>query len=371
MENIIEDNDKIYEKLDALYDEDKFDEIIEEIAKIPRKQWSNKLWFRLIGAYSSSGKFGEATQELQGIFPHCQTREDKARYWYQLGYICYKTDHEFAAKHLYEKGLAADPDDSLGLKAEIEECNAYISEDLLKLADISFRATETIKKHCGSANGKIKYRVSEEEFTLRLGYLSAIRHIPGTQYGLGFDDYLKKFPENEKPIVRDFLKRNFRITNKKSLLEICNNTMSYNLARVLQNICSYIVGNPDFDASALNDNGKEFFNDAAEYFKYELKFLPEGGVAAWDICEKIGFARNCYACDILSESEYREIMNEQTAYAKKFFSSFEEYLTSLVLGAGMFMFVEDNRSVKSAIEFIDRVMPLVLEGDVPDVLWNK
>ena len=371
MENLIPDNDLIYDNLDKLYDSDKFDEIIAEIAKIPRKQWSTKLWFRLIGAYSSSGKFAEATQELQGIFPRCQTREDKARYWYQLGYVCFKTDHEFAAKHLYEKGLAADPEDTLGLKDEIQECNEYISEDLLKLAEISFRATETIKKHCGSEKGKVKYRVSDEEFTLRLGYLSAIRHIPGTQYGLGFDNYLKKFPENEKPIVREFLKRNFRITNAKTLADICNKTMSYNLAKVLQDVCSYIVGNPDFDISAINESGKEFLNDAAEYFKYELKFLPEGGVAAWDICEKIGFARNCFACDLITEEEYRAIMNEQTEYAKKFFSSFEEYLTSLVLGAGMFMFVEDNRSVRSAIEFIDRVMPLVLEGDVPDLLWNK
>lgn len=372
MDNFIPDNEPIYDTLDKLYDEDKFDEIIEEITKIPRKNWSNKLWFRLIGAYNSAGKFGEATQELQKIFPRCQSHGDIARYWYQRGYICYKTDHEFAAKHLYERGLAADPDDELNLRSEIEECGGYILDDLHKLAEIARRVKATLIKHCAPAPGIVKYRVSEEEFSLRLGYLSAIRRIPGTEYGLGFDDFLKKFSNNEKPIVREFLKRNFKITGKKSLDELCGGSMSYNLSMVLHNVCSQVMGKPDFDVSALDNNGRELFSDLTVFFSYIAEFLPErGGIAAWDISEKIGFARNSYACDLISEGEYRAVIAEQTGYAKKYFSGFDEYLTSLVIGGGTFMFIEDNRSVKSAIAYINSIMPLVLEGDVPDIMWNK
>ncbi len=372
MDNFISDNDPIYEKLDRLYDEDKFDEIIAAVKAVPRKHWSNKLWFRIIGAYNNTGKFGEAVQELQGIFPRCRSHEELARYWYQRGYILYKTDHELAAQHLYERGLLADPDDSLDLKAEISECVSIVSGDLQKLANISERAMMALKKHCASTMGKIKYRLSDEEFALRLAYLPSIRHIPNTKYGLGFDNFLKKFPDDEKRIVRAFLKNNFGIIDKKSLDELLNGKLSYNLTSVMHNVCAQAAGSPDFDVSALDQNGKELFGDFTLFLSYIIKFLPtRGGVTAWDISEKIGFTRNAYACDIITEKDYREAVSIYTDLAKRCFSDFDEYLTSLVLGSGMFMFLEDNRSVKSAIKYIDTVMPLVLEGDVPDIIWNR
>ncbi len=372
MDNFISDNDPIYETLDRLYDEDKFDEIIAAVKAVPRKQWSNKLWFRIIGAYNNTGRFGDSIQELQGIFPRCRSHEDLARYWYQRGYILYKTDHELAAQHLYERGLAADPDDTLELKTEISDCIAIVAEDFQKLANISERAMMTLKKHCVSSMGKIKYRVSDEEFALRLAYLPAIRHIPNTKYGLGFDDFLKKFPDDEKRIVRAFLKNNFGVVDKKSLDELLNGKLSYNLTSVMHNVCAQAAGSPDFDASALDQNGRELFGDFTLFLSYIIKFLPiRGGVTAWDLSEKIGFARNAYACDVISEKDYCEAVNKYMDIAKQCFSDFDEYLTSLVLGSGMFMFLEDNRSVKSAIKYIDTVMPLVLQGDVPDIMWNR
>ncbi|MCH5207522.1 MAG: DUF1266 domain-containing protein [Oscillospiraceae bacterium] len=371
MDNLISDNDKLFEKLDKLYDEDKFDDVIKEITKVPQENRSNKLLFMLIGAYSSSEKYGEALRELEQIFERCETNEDIARYWYQRGYICYKTDHEFAAKHLYERGLEAAPDDPLDLKSEIEECNSFILDDLHKLADISYRAKTTIQKHCASGMGRVKYRLSDEEFSMRLSFLSAIRQIPGTKLGLGFSDFLKTYPDKEKPVVREFLKQRFKITDKKSLDSFINNSFSYNLAFLLHNVCANAAGTPDFDLSALDRNGRELFEDLTVFFSYIARYLPErGGVAAWDICEKIGFARSAFACGIINEKDYRSIVNTMTNFAKDNFSSFEEYLTSLVIGSGTFMFVEDNRSVKSAIRFIDQMMPLILVGDVADVMWN-
>lgn len=372
MDNFISDNDPIYETLDRLYDEDKFDEIITAVKAVPRKQWSNKLWFRIIGAYNNTGRFGEAIRELQGIFPRCRSNEELARYWYQRGYILYKTDHELAAKHLYERGLLADPDDTLDLKAEISECTAIVADDLQKLANISERAMMTLKKHCVSTMGRIKYRLSEEDFALRLAYLPAIRHIPNTKNGLGFEDFLKKFPNDEKKIVREFLKHNFSITDKSSLDELLKGKLSYNLTSVMHNVCANAAGTPDFDFSALDRDGKDLFSDFTLFLSYIIKFLPEhGGVTAWDISEKIGFTRNAYACDIITENDYRDAVNKYTEIAKKCFSGFDEYLTSLVLGSGMFMFLEDDRSVKSAIKYIDTIMPLVIQGDVPDIMWNR
>ena len=372
MDNFIPDNDAVYETLDKLYDEDKFTDIINEITKIPKEKWSNKLWFRLIGAYNSSERFGEASRELQEIFPRCRSNEDIARYWYQRGYSFYKTDHEFAAKHFYERGLAADPDDTLNLKGEIEECNSFLLEDLHKLAEISNRVKITLEKHCASGMGRVKYRVSDEEFSMRLGYFPAIRRIPGTKFGLGFKDFLKTFSDDDKPVVREFLKKNFKITDKKSLDDLCNNNFSYNLSLLLHNVCSNVIGKPDFDTSKLDINGRELFSDLTVFFSYIAKYLPErGGLSAWDICEKIGFARNSFACGIITEADYRAIVNKMTDFAKNSFSSFAEYLVSLVIGSGTFMFLEDNRSVKSAIRFINEMMPLVLEGDVPDIMWNE
>lgn len=370
MSDIILDNDEIFETLDKLYDEDKYDDIIGIITKIPRQKWSNKLWFRLIGAYNNSEKFGESLRELKEIFPRCQTHEDKARYYYQRGYICYKTDHELAARHLYERGLEADPDDTLNLKAEIEECNGYIVEDMHKLAEICYRVRDTLRKHCASGMGRVKYKISEDEFIMRLAYLPAIRRIPGTEHGLGFANLTKQFPDAEKPAVKAFLKRNFGIVDKKTLFNLCANGFSYNLATVLHNVCSSVAGEPDFDVNTLDKNGQEMFSDLTVFISSVARFLPErGGVSAWDISEKIGFTRNAYACGLITEEDFRTYAGQLAELAKGSFPSFEEYLASLVIGSGMFMFIEDDRSIKSAIKFIDQNMPLVLEGDVPDLMW--
>ncbi len=372
MENLISDNDPIYDELDRLYDEDKFDRIIEIIEEIPEERQSNKLRFRLIGAYNNTERYDDARRALNDIFPKCQKPEELARYWYQYGYICYKTDHELAAKHLYEKGLSADPNDALDLKNEIKECDRYITEDLQKLSDTAYRVKDTLKKHCYGEMGRIKARVSDEGFTLRLSYLSAVRKIPGTNEILGINDFLKKYPDREKPIVRTFLKQHFGITDFGTLAELCDKKMSYNLTMVLGNVCSSAIGKPNFDMDKLTDDGRELMGDLMLFVSSIMKFLPEkGGVTAWDICEKIGFSRMAYACGVISEKEYRAIAERQTDFAKRCFSAFDEYLTSLVLGSGLFVFLEDNRSIKSAISYINSIMPIVLLGDAPDIMWNK
>lgn len=372
MDGYIPDNDKIFEALDKLYDEDNFDGIVKAVTKIPKENRSPKLWFRLIGAYSSSERFSEALRCLNEVFPLCKTNEEQARYWYQNGYIMYKTDHEFAARRLYQRGLEADPADTLNLKAEIDECDAYLLEDLQKLGKTAALVKSTLEKHCSTSVDRLKRRLSDEAFTVKLGFLPSIRRIPDAKKGFLPLDFLAVYSDKDKPAARKFLKDALDITDLSSLQNALNGKITYNLAMVLHNVCSKVAGNPDFEPEELGRDGQELFDDLTVFFSYILPFIPQkGGLAAWDISEKIGFSRIAFGCDLISENEYRAIMKSMANYAKENFSSFDEYLVSLVLGGATFMFFENNRSVKSSIDYINELMPLILESDLPDIMWNK
>ena len=93
----IKDTDPLYDTLDVWHDEDEYDKILETIYAIPREQWSNKLWFRVISALNNKGEFTEAKKEIGALNDRCETPAEMAKLFYMLGYIFYKSDQEYKA----------------------------------------------------------------------------------------------------------------------------------------------------------------------------------------------------------------------------------------------------------------------------------
>lgn len=369
----ISDDDRLYEQLDKWHDADEYDSIVSAVLEIPREQWSNKLWFRLISAYNNLKQFDKAQEELDMISPRCKEPVDLARLHYMRGYIFDVNRKELMALHCYEDGLEADPDNisGLDLEKEIADCRGYIEKDLKKLRELSEKVTKDIKKRYAQMPYSAKYELSDEEFTMQLGFLPAIRRIPGHEHALGFKEYFKKYEGEQLEQAKEWFRNLFGVTGRESFIEMFQNGRDCNIAHFGRDILANLNGNPIFEASELNKSGRRLFDDTTLYIKAFAEFLPKAGVAAWDMSEKIGYARHAYAVGYLSDYDYSSCLNSITDAAKECFSSAEEYMLSLAFGSALYMFMVDSRSISSGEDFLLKSVAFMLQGDLADIRWKQ
>lgn len=370
---VIKDDDVIYEKLDKWYDNKEYDKIAEAVLDIPFERWSNRLWFRLISAYNNLKQFDKAGLELQKLKSRCESPDDIAHWYYMNGYIQFMNNRIFSALHLYEDGLAADPEDTgeLDLQQEIDDCWVQIKKDLKILHDISDNIVKDIKLNCSEKADSDKLKLSDEQFTLELGFLPGIRKIPGQEKGLGFNEYFKRFEGNEKEMAKDWLKKLFDISDNESFKAFLQKSIYCNMAHFGDDTIALINKSPNFQISELNGEGKRLFQDTTLFVNAFAEYLPKAGTHAWDICEKIGYLRCAYAVDYIPQEHYINCMMSLTEEAKAKFNSTEEYVTSLIFGCGLYMFMIDDCSIDSGVKFLCQMATYILHGDLPHVLWRK
>ena len=366
------DENALLNRLDELFDEDGFAEIEREIRKLPREELSLELRFRLVSALNNQKKLEESIVELKEIEPLCSTPAEKSRFWYSTGYVHYVNDCEMAASHCFKKALEIDPDDSaeLDLKDIIEECDGYIYRDLMELKGFGRAAVEAIHARCEEVAEKDRTELSEPEFTVYLGFLSGIRVPVGLEKPLLFDDVMKKVSDEEKPILRDFLQKYFGISDADGFKRLYHEDMRYNLYGMAGDVLAYLDGKPRFPIPELAGTGREFFDDCSEYLNAIRECMTEPNVLGWDISEKVGMARLCYACDLLSDSDFIGCMSALAQAARDKFASFEEYMISLIMGCGFFMFIDGNCSIKSAISFMNTILPMLLSSPLARLKWG-
>ncbi len=367
------DDNELIRSINEWYDKDEYDKIINGILGVPRELWSTDLRRYLISAYNNLEQFDKSWKELKELKPMCDTPELEAAYYYLCGYIYYRQDKDMMAISCYNDGKAADPEDTgeRDFDSLIEESRKYIASDLKKLEQLSEQIYNDIKKVCAEKPEKEKHDLSEEEFTMLLGFLPGIRKVPGMDHSPGFDEYFIKYEGKDKQCVLDFFKNMFNVTDRDSFHDLFTKYVGCNISNIYNDVPPYLAGKPNFDISELNDIGREAFMNAVEFFKPFVKYLPNAGVLAWDICEKVGFARLAYSCDIIGNTDYCTIMMMLTDLAQANFSSFEEYLLSLAFGCGVYMFHIDEWSIAEAMKFMRQMMPLLLQGDLPYVKWMK
>lgn len=369
---LISDNDPIYDNLDEYYENDEYGKIVGAVLKIPEERRSAKLRFRLISAYNNLKEFDKARGELEAVFPQCKTSVERAKFHYMFGYINDMLDKEMMARACYEEGLDMDPENESGLDLadKIADCNEYIQKDLDALRKMSEKMAKDIDERCRlSIEKNDMLELSEEEFTMELGFLPGIRKLPGFEHGIGFNKFYTVYEGEQKEIARKWFKDYYGVTDKESFIRFYQGSRACNISRMAGDVTAYLGGKPNFDTNELNRNGKRSFFNTVEFIKAFSEFLPEGGILAWDLSEKIGFCRHAYACGILPNSDYRASMIYLRDAAKKNFSSVPEYLGSLVFGSGVYMFSADDWSIKSSMEFMKQMIVLLLNGDLPHVKW--
>lgn len=365
----IDDGDELFDRIDEQLDNDEYDAVISEIMSIPREKQSNKLRFRLVTAYSNKRDFQKAREALEEVRPLCVSPNDNARYRYQRGYICYMNDKEILARRYFIEAAEIDPEyaKEIALEDDIADCDSIINENLSNFRELCKAVSADIKLQCSRSSEKKK--LSDEEFRMRLGFFPALRPLPGFERAMGFEGYSDKLGGEERDKTRQWFANYYGVTNTESFYAMIQSHRDCNLARLTDDAMAFLTGSPNFDIKELNENGKFSFGNAAAFVRQFGTFLPRGGTHAWDIGEKTGFARHAHRCGIIGDDDYSRIMELLSNMAKERFSSWEEYMRSLIFGAAMFVYTLDEWNVAGAIRFTADMMKLIMRYDLAESSW--
>ncbi|MCM1167531.1 MAG: DUF1266 domain-containing protein [Ruminococcus sp.] len=365
----VSDGDAIYDDLDKWFDEDEFGKIAEAVLAVPEEQWSVKLRFRLISAYNNMKEFARSREQLVKIQPECKKPDEIARFCYMNGYILFMNDKEMAALAYFENGVAADPDDTCGLdiKSDVKDCAEYVEKDLNELHRLAGMICADVDKRCAQSPQKLK--PDDERLALILGSLSAVRKVPGVDKALGTESFFFKFDDSEKKIVAKWLGEQFGIKDAESFKKFYREARGCNISVMFSDIRALFSGKPNFNADELEPGGKRAFFNTCTFVKTFYEFLPEVGVLAWDVSEKIGFCRLAFACGIIPNSDYVSAMLAITDASRKYFDSAAEFVKSLILGSALYMFSLDEWNIKRAISFMRQTATVLFQSPMPDIEW--
>lgn len=259
-------------------------------------------------------------------------------------------------------------------REEYEEiCSRTNRKDLTTLHELCEKVSTDIEARCRQTQKK--HDISEEDFVMRLGFFPAIRKVPGFDTVIGFegtDAYYAKYEGEDQEKCLRWLGEFYEITDEDSFFEYIQNDRGCNLARMAGDVLAQINGRPNFDINALNEQGRYAFENTVHFMEPFAEYLPQAGVLAWDICEKIGLVRHAYRCGIIDRAEYCHGMMVFRDAAVENFSSWEEYMRSLIYGCGLYMynFDMDESGIAGAIDFICMLTPMLLNSDLADSEWN-
>lgn len=366
----IVDSDELFDKIDGQIDNDEFEAVVSEILSIPREKWSNKLRFRLICAYNNLGEFDKSEEVLGEAAKNIASPNDAARCNYYRGHMCFMNDREIMARKNYMKAAELDPEyaKEIDLEDDINECNRIISEDLAGFHALGASVCEDIKKRF--AKSSEKRDISDEEFQTRLGFFPGIRKIPGFEHPMGFEKYFDEYKGEDRENCLKWFDDLYGITDSESFFRHIQTNLGCNLERTIYDVAAYLVGKPNFDIEKLDEVGRFAFESTSLFTGAFMEYLPKAGVLAWDISEKIGFARHAHSCGIISNEDYCKGMLVLSDKARKGFSSWEDYMLSLIFGAGLYMFIMEEWSISAAGKFVLNMLPFLLNGDLADVVWR-
>lgn len=372
----ISDTDKLYNRLDELEENEKYDDMGRLIFEVPRGQWSLKLHFLLISVCLNVGNYPAATIELRNVFPSCEEKSDVAQFYYYSGYAeANLAKNNILGLSLFKQALAADPGDELGLDIEQEcrECAAEIDRQIQDLRGQCSKAALTVRALCREANAVRE--LGWREFALELEFLSTFKTPPvrmekGDVKPLGQTDLYEKFSEEDKPAIAAWLKAVFGITDFPSLLKNMNENRGFNLNPLTIDIACHLAGHPRFDIEILDESGREAFELFSKPISCFADLLPGGGVMAYDIGKKIAILRFAFGADIIGKDDFTKAAEELSRLAADCFENAEEFLTSLLFGSALGTFDGTSGNLTVAANALEITLKEISRCGLPSVQWQ-
>lgn len=352
----IADDDKLYELLDQWHDEDEYDNILEKIFEIPRQQWSNKLWFRVISAYNNKEQFGDASKELQQMRPFCVEPGDIAKWYYMYAYMFYANDKEVLASWYLKEGLKHNAGHEACLELK-EECDEYIERHMDIVKEMLERAAECIEKRQIEVLEKDELKAcAGGEFAALLSFPACLRMVPGIPKCMGLDIFYKCETEEAKEETREFLKQYFGIVDTESVKQAWGR---YRSASDYVDFTGFWDGKPSFDIRQLNEDGLSAFESAKFFAELFRNYVKDTGLYAVDISERMTLLRMAFACDILSNTDYCSAMLVLEDIAKEHYHSWKEYAIAAFCGNAYTVYSDTHMDLKQTVQYMNKILSVL------------
>ena len=364
----IADDDKVYELLDKWHDEDEYDKILEKIFEIPREQWSNKLWFRVISAYNNKEMFKEAAAELEKLKPQCELPGDLAKWYYMFAYMFYANNREVLALWYLKEGLRHHPghEGSIRLKGECEEFIATQTKEVKRLVAMAAECIERRQKEV--ADSQELRECKGAEFAALLSFPTCIRVVPGIPKCMGLEAFYKCESEEAKKETREYLQKYFGITDKETTMK------SWSRQRNESDFCdfkSFWNNEPRFDISKLTEDGKSAFESAKLFCEIFREYVEDTGIGAADINTMMTTIRIAYACDILTNTDYSSAMQALEELARKHYHSWKEYAIAAFCGGAYEVYCNSHMDLRQTINYMKQILSVLPHMDWFYYQWEK
>ena len=363
----IADDDKIYEALDKWHDEDEYDKILDTIFKIPREQWSNKLWFRVISAYNNKSEFHEAIDELTELKEHCTEAADIAKWHYMFAYIFYMRDQYVMAKKFLEKAVEYAPERE-DYQEFLEECEEYIEKKVDKARIVFEYAEEWLAKAEKELQEKGEKKDCEGvEFWALLSFPAAFRIYPGLPHCMGVETFYKCSTEEEKQELREFLATELGITDVESTKEAFT---SFHCGFEYEDFVAAWNGE-GIDVSQLDILKSSVYESCLFFGEVIRDYVPEGGIHAADIVEMMMVLRMAYACDILSNYDYSQAALALADWVQEIYHSWQEYAMATFCGIAYSVYRSSYSNLKETIEVMSKQLTFMPHLDYLYYNWEE
>ena len=195
-------------------------------------------------------------------------------------------------------------------------------------------------------------------FCTILSGLPSFRRLPGIPEHMGFDpNYTCDSPENAQEL-RQYLESVFGIKDADTL-----NTQRYEFFHTFNEYYDFASewdGTPTVDVDTLSDDGKLIYTKSRDFAYYFRDLVGQQGFLAWDIGEHVMLIRAAYACGILTQSLYEDMLILEGRQCNEMFANFGDFAISALCGAVYYMFVTAGQFEEDGLaEFLDINMRIV------------
>lgn len=195
-------------------------------------------------------------------------------------------------------------------------------------------------------------------FCTILSGLPSFRRLPGIPEHMGFDpNYTCDSPENAQEL-RQYLESVFGIKDADTL-----NTQRYEFFHTFNEYYDFASewdGTPTVDVDTLSDDGKLIYTKSRDFAYYFRDLVGQQGFLAWDIGEHVMLIRAAYACGILTQSQYEDMLILEGRQCNEMFANFGDFAISALCGAVYYMFVTAGQFEEDGLaEFLDINMRIV------------
>lgn len=195
-------------------------------------------------------------------------------------------------------------------------------------------------------------------FCTILSGLPSFRKLPGIPEHMGFDpNFTCDTPENAQEL-RTYLESVFGIKDADTLA-----TQRYEFFHTFNEYYDFACewdGNPNFDVETLTDDGKLIYTKSRDFAYYFRDLVGQHGFFAWDVGEHIMLIRAAYACGIITQSQFEDMIIFEGRQCNEMFANFGDFAVSALCGAVYYMYVTAGQFEEDGLaEFLDINMRIV------------